>query len=232
MIVGVPHHLTQRGNNREPVFHTPEDRNAYLRILKGLADLHGTRILGYCLMGNHVHLIGIPQLGSSFAQTLRQAHSEYAARWNRREERCGHVWQGRYFSCPLDQQHLLTALRYVEQNPVRAGIVRQPWDWPWSSARAHTSAAASDAFLDSAWPEVLGRWDYREWRDMLHRDISCEEENWNDIRRATLTGEPLGSREFVSLLERIAGRRLRVLPRGRPRKVEADNAGVRRSILD
>jgi putative transposase len=218
----VAHHITQRGNNREPVFHSSDDRRFYLDLLGRHAAHYGARILGYCLMTNHVHLIAVPRLENSLARTLGCTHSEYALALNRAQGRSGHVWQNRFFSCLLDESHLLRALRYVELNPVRAGLASDPSGWPWSSARAHTVDGVLDPVLDCCWAEYFGRWDFGEWREILSAGISVGESD--SIRRATHTGEPLGSRDFVAAVERQAGRRLRVLARGRPRK-EPEAAG-------
>ncbi len=217
VVPGVAHHITQRGNNRQPVFFSPDDRRLYLALLARHAPRCGARILAYCLMSNHVHLVAVPERESSLAAALGRTHSEYALALNRVEGRTGHVWQNRFFSCPLDRDHLLQAVRYVDANPVRAGLVRAAWDWPWSSARAHAMESAVDGVLCSDWTEAFGRWDHREWRELLmDGDPGLD---WETVRRATRTGEPMGSRDFVAQLERRAGRRLRVLARGRPRAI-------------
>jgi len=231
VIPGVAHHVTQRGNNREPVFHSCEDRRFYLDLLARHAGHHGARVLGYCLMTNHIHLIAVPERESSLARTLGSTHSEYALALNQAYGRSGHVWQNRFFSCPLGESHLLSALRYVELNPVRAGLASEPAGWPWSSARAHTVDQALDPVLDRRWVEHFGRWDYGEWREILTAGLSGGESD--SIRRATYAGEPLGSREFVAALERQTGRKLRVLARGRPpKKAEAvDDPGRQGSLF-
>ena len=213
---GVAHHVTQRGNNRQPVFHSAAERRFYVDILARNAAHYGVRFLGYCLMTNHVHLIAVPEREDSLARTLGCTHSEYALALNHAHGHSGHLWQNRFFSCPLDQPHLLSALRYVDLNPVRAGLVCEPLQWPWSSARAHMLDYVPDPVLDRRWVECLGRWDYAEWREIMNAGVSVGETD--AIRRATHTGEPLGSREFVAAVERQAGRSLRVLARGRPPK--------------
>jgi putative transposase len=215
IVPGVAHHVTQRGNNRRSVFLSRHDRTFYLARLTHNAALHGTRILGYCLMTNHVHLVAIPAEENSLARTLGPTHSEYALYRNRACEQSGHVWQNRFFSCPLGESHLITALRYIELNPVRAGLAELAWEWPWSSARAHAFPGSIDPVLDPASPECRGPWNHTEWREILAAGVSDTDSY--AIRRATLTGEPLGSAEFVARLERETGRRLRVLARGRPR---------------
>ena len=222
VVPGVPHHVTQRGNNRQAVFEAAEDRRLYLQLLAAHARQDGARLLGYCLMTNHVHLIVVPERADSLARAFGRTHAEYAQAVNRAEHRSGHLWQNRFFSCPLDTAHLEAALRYVDLNPVRAGLADVAWHWPWSSARAHAVAGTADPLLDSAWADRIGGWDFEAWQRRLVCDRS--EEEWGTIRRATQVGEPLASPEFVQELERQAGRRLRVWARGRPhRKPEPES---------
>ena len=213
MIPEVAHHITQR-NNRQPVFCAADDFHRYLALLRRHSQANGTRILAYCLMPNHVHLIAVPRRADSLALTLGRAHSEYALVWNRVRGATGHLWQNRFFSCPLDEAHAVRAIRYVELNPVRARLAPAPWEWPWSSARAHTMDNGADPVLDSRWAEYFGGWNFAEWKEILSAAMTPED--LASFRRAAATGEPLGSREFISSLERQTGKRLRVLDRGRP----------------
>jgi len=226
VIPGIAHHITQRGNNRQPVFFCDDDRQHYLALLSRSAARFGTRILGYCLMTNHVHLVATPERADSLARTLASAHSEYAAKWNDNQKRTGHLWQGRFFSCPLDYSHLHAALRYVDQNPVRAGLAKYAGEWPWSSARAHAHEAIHDPALAGDWTARLDGWNFDQWNDILNAMATPQQSGWDSIRRATATGEPLGTPEFVSTLERAAGRRLQVLPRGRPPKPSGDGSNA------
>jgi REP element-mobilizing transposase RayT len=143
VVPGYPHHVTQRGNRRADVFETDDDRHAYLRFLKKYGERHGLDIWAYCLMTNHIHLVAVPEREESLARALRDAHTVYAMRFNTRTQMSGHVWQGRFYSCVLDESHLWAAVRYVERNPVRAGMVDRAEDHPWSSARAHCGLGLS-----------------------------------------------------------------------------------------
>ena len=116
ILPGVAHHVTQRGNNREPVFHFSDDRRFYLDLLGRHAACYGVRILGYCLMTNHVHLIAVPEREDSLARTMRCVHSEYALAMNHAQGRSGHLWQNRFFSCLLDESHLLPAAGSMDLN--------------------------------------------------------------------------------------------------------------------
>ena len=131
------HHITQWGNNRQPVFFDEQDRRRYLELLAGQAETFGLRILGYCLMGNHIHLIAIPRRPDSLARAVGRTHFQYTLHINRKYGRSGHLWQNRFYSCLVEGNHLWEALRYVDLNPVRTRLRRVAWRYPWSSARAH-----------------------------------------------------------------------------------------------
>jgi putative transposase len=220
-----PHHVTQRGNARRVIFETDNDRMVYLRLLQQHAKQQHLAILGYCLMPNHAHLIALPQREGSLRGTLRNVHGRYAAYLNARQAASGHVWQGRYYSCAMDEDHLWTALRYVERNPVRAGMVRDAADFPWSSARLHLGGGW-DGMIDLAL--FSERWTLDEWRDFL---TATEFERESDaLRRSTHNGRPLGSSQFVARLEASMARPL--LPRagGRPKKKSASREIAQRLL--
>ncbi len=144
VIPDVPHHVTQRGNNRQDVFFTDDDRRLYLAVLQERCAAAGVRVLAYCLMNNHVHLIVVPPDEGSLAAAVGRTHFLYAQAINHLHGRSGHLWQGRFYSCPLDETHLWRAAAYVERNPVRSRLVRRAWKWPWSSAAVHVGAAGPD----------------------------------------------------------------------------------------
>ncbi len=218
VVAGVPHHVTQRGNARQVILASDADRLTYMALLREHAQLYGLSLIGYCLMSNHVHLITVPHTQVALSQCLKQAHGRYASYWNGQKSSTGHVWQGRFYSCPLDEPHLWEALRYVELNPVRAGIVERPEQWPWSSAAAHCGLAASDAVLEvERWKR---RWTAGEWRHFLGQPESASE--LAALRRFTHTGRPLGSPRFVTELEASMSRALAPRKRGRPRKPASD----------
>ncbi len=117
VLTGVPHHLTQRGLDREPVFFSDTDREVYLGLVRSAGARFGVDLLGYCLMTNHVHWVVVPRMADSLARAFGEAHGRYAAYANARISRSGHFWQNRFFSCCLDGTHLWAALRYVEKKP-------------------------------------------------------------------------------------------------------------------
>ena len=161
----VPHHVTQRGNARRFVLNDDADRTVYLKLLRENIALYGVALIGYCLMSNHVHLIAVPHKPDGLAQAMKQTNGRYAFYWNAAHQSNGHVWQGRYYSCPLDLSHLWEALRYTELNPVRAGMVIEAEQWPWSSAAWHCGAAEREEPLT---PEPWrSHWTSTTWREYL-----------------------------------------------------------------
>src|SRR4030042_765949 len=125
VIPGVPHHITQRGNNRQDVFFVDDDRRVYLSLLQEPSRRYGLQLLGYCLMSNHVHLIATPARDDSLAKAVGRGHWLYTQYVNRLHGRSGHLWQNRFYSCALDEEHLVAARAYAERNPVRAKLVKQ-----------------------------------------------------------------------------------------------------------
>jgi putative transposase len=141
----LPHHVTQRGNQRRFILDNDTHRSIYLDLLAQSLALHGVALIGYCLMSNHVHLVLVPRKPESLGLALKHSHGRFASYWNAVHRSSGHVWQGRYYSCPLDETHLWEALRYTELNPVRAGLIEEAGSWKWSSAAAHCATASAEA---------------------------------------------------------------------------------------
>ena len=213
----LPHHITQRGNRGEDVFFDDEDRECYLAWLHEYAVEHGVEVAGYCLMSNHIHLILIPPDENSLHLLLKPLHMRYAQRFNRKRLQQGHVWQGRYFSSPLDGDYFRAALRYVERNPVRARLVRKAENYAWSSARGHCGLE-TDALL-RAKPASRKDWDdIGSWSKWLSEPD--EEVALLILRRNVMMGLPCGSEGFLKKLEKKAGRNLHYKPQGRPKKPE------------
>ena len=196
---GIAHHITQRGNRRMQIFFTDDDYQTYLTRLQADAARRGLAVLAYCLMPNHTHLVGIPASESALGETLRDAHTAYAVYRNHCERCTGHLWQGRFFSCVLDEAHLWAALRYVERNPVRAGLVETAGDYRWSSAAAHCGLRPDPLLtLPPSFAEAVPDW--AAW--LAVEDAATTE----TLRRLTHTGRPLGSPEFLAHLEALLGR--------------------------
>ena len=214
-IPNVPHRVKQRGNNRQDVFFTTDDRHAYLALLLDRCTTVGVEVLGYCLMTNHVHLILIPPDADALAHAVGRTHFAYTQHVNRLHARCGHLWQGRFYSSPLDETHLWRALAYIERNPVRARLVRLAWRWPWSSAAAHVATARDTTGLlnEADWHTA---WTPERWRQQLTEPT---DDAWRlRFWRAAHTGRPLADDAWLAKLESSLGRRLRPNPVGRPRR--------------
>jgi putative transposase len=214
VVAGVPHHVTQRGNNRHDVFFVDDDRRAYLNIFDEQSRKYGLRILAYCLMNNHVHHIVIPETADALAKAVGRTHWLYTQYINRLHRRSGHLWQNRFYSNAMDDAHTLLATRYTERNPIRARICRVARRYEWSSAAAHCGGMDKSGLLDlEAWKQLAEGVD---WEGELA--IALEPRQMERIRHYTHTGRPLASDSFLSKLERAVGRRLRPLTVGRPRK--------------
>lgn len=194
---GVAHHITQRGTDRQAVFHSRADRLTYLRLLREQSALGGLRILAYCLMGNHIHLIAVPEEAAALAEVMQRVHGRYAQYLNARRGRCGHLWQNRFNSCALGPAHLWAAMRYVELNPVRAGLAPTAREYEWSSAEAHCSGQDPWRIADPRfWREAGGA---GAWRGLLAE--SADETEVKALRRATYSGQPFGDEEFVGEMQ-------------------------------
>lgn len=206
---GIAHHVVQRGNRRQRLFFDDRDRRAYLGLIAAALERSGTACLAWCLMDNHIHLILLPHRADGLRAPLASAHTAYAQRINRMRELNGHLFQGRFRSYAMDEAHLMAAARYVENNPVAAGLVGRAESWPWSSARAHV-AGLGDGLTDVA---ALGR-HLPDWRAMLARGLEAGDEA-ERIERALRSGRPLGEPAWLkALAERYD---LRAAPRrGRP----------------
>ncbi|MCL5281152.1 MAG: transposase, partial [Planctomycetes bacterium] len=179
VVAGVAHHVTQRGNRRQPTFFQEDDYRAYLQLLGEWCGRCGVEVWAYCLMPNHVHLIVVPESEDGLRRALGEAHRRYTRRINFREGWRGHLWQGRFASFALDEAYLRRAARYVELNPVRAKLCRVPWRWPWSSAAAHV-AGQDDGVVRVA--PLLER--VKDWRAYLREPReAAEEELWRRHER-------------------------------------------------
>jgi len=207
-----PHHITQRGNYGQRIFVKDSDYKFYLERLNEYRDKYRLSILAYCLMSNHVHFVAIPEKENSLAKTFNASHMRYAHYFNKKNRLRGHLWQGRFYSCVLDDNHLYATVRYIENNPVRAKLVKKAWDWEWSSAKEHIKEGRGILHLTDISKFVK----IEDWK----RYLSQKEDGKivSSIRKNTLTGRPLGSGAFVAKLEKLFDKRLKALPRGRPKK--------------
>ena len=185
-------HIWQRGNHQESVFLSPADNREFLRLLRRGAERFEMRIMGYCLMRNHYHVIASGERANSIEKAIGQANHDYSLYLHRRREQTGQLWQGRYGSVLLSESHFWTAMCFVERNPVEAGIAPVAWEWPWSSARAHLGMEKA-GFLDTAkWGE---RYRAETWRVALEQGI-YESSMIERLEEAVRTGRTIECEEF------------------------------------
>ena len=211
VVVGYPHHITQRGVRSMDIFKSDSDRTTYLQFIKEETQRCEIDILSWCLMTNHVHFVAVPHDESSLAKGFGQAHKRYTRMKNFSEGVRGYLFQGRFSSCVLDERHLLAAVRYVERNPVSAGIVKNAWEYPWSSAAYHVGNIADDVLVKDR--SLYGL--VNDWRIYLSGE---KEDEFNTIRKATRTGRPAGNEDFIITMEGRTGRVLRRAKPGRKKR--------------
>ncbi len=214
VVPGLPHHVTQRGVRSMDVFDDDEDRELYLALMKEQCDRFGVRFLAWCLMSNHVHLVVVPEEERSLALGIGEGHRRYTRAKNFREGVRGYLFQGRFSSCVLDEEHLLASVRYAELNPVAAGIADTPEACAWSSARFHLDGRRRDALVAEGDRDLMGLVD--DWATFLADGM--DEIAARRLERALSTGRPLGSERFVEGLEKRTGRRLKRRRPGPPKR--------------
>jgi putative transposase len=200
---GLPHHVTQRGNRRQQTFFNENDYQAYLELMSESCLRYGVESWGYCLMPNHVHLILVPETKDGLKLAVGEAHRRYTRLINFRERWRGHLWQGRFASFIMDERYLLACVKYIELNPVRAGLVKSPQDWLWSSAGAHIKGV--DGIFAKTKP--LNDLVSKPWEQFLMSDV--DEHEIGMFRRHERTGRPMGDVSFIDMLESRLSRSLR-----------------------
>jgi len=213
IVVGIPHHITQRGTRSQDIFFSDEDRHTYLRFVREGAEKYGVKILSWCLMTNHVHFAAVPAGEHSLALCFGTAHKRYSRMINFRNNWKGFLFQGRFGSSPMDPEYTYHTLRYVLRNPVRAGMVRVPWRYEWSSAAYHVGRESTDPLVtvDREIEKMVG-----DWATFLAEpdvdEFLCR------IRRESGVGRPLGDDAFLLKLENKLKRNLKRGKPGRPKK--------------
>lgn len=186
VIPDVALHVWQRGNNRGPCFVRASDYRIYLRYLREYAARYGCTVHAYCLMTNHVHLLLTPNAPASCALLMKHLGQCYVQTFNMAHKHTRTLWEGRFHSCLVPtERYVLACYRYIELNPVRAGMVSAPWEYAWSSFRAN--AAAREDSLATRHPALAGVGDYRALFDEPVESGVVEE-----IRKATRNGHRLG----------------------------------------
>ncbi|MDP3480899.1 MAG: transposase [Desulfoprunum sp.] len=220
IIPGNPVHVIQRGNNRQACFYAEEDCLLYLDWLKEYAINAGCALHAYVLMTNHVHLLLTPAEQGSPAMLMKSLGQRYVQYVNRTYRRSGTLWEGRFRSCMAQQEnYLLLCHRYIELNPVRAGIVAHPGEYRWSSYRGNAQGESSNILHHHPVYMGLGRTDtdrQTAYRELFRHEL--EPGVIDDIRKATNGNYALGSERFKKEISEVAGRRATPGKSGRPRK--------------
>jgi putative transposase len=211
VIPGLAHHITQRGNYRQKIFDNEDNYAQYTRWINEYAKENDLDVLAYCLMSNHVHFIIIPKTKKDLAVMFKTVHMRYSHYINRQRVSNGHLWQGRFYSCILSDTHLYQAIRYVENNPVRAKIVKQAWQYKWSSAADRTEERDKPLIRLSSY-KLVKRDDWKQY--LKESDPGADRE----IRLKTGKGLVVGADKFIKKLEKTLKRSLQCLNQGRPRK--------------
>jgi len=209
--VGYPHHIAQRGNHGQTIFIEAIDYSNYLKLVSIYKKRYKVSILAYCIMPNHVHLVAIPSEKNSMSTAFHACNMCYAQYFNKKNDLKGHLWQGRFFSCILDEQHLYNAIKYVENNPVRGGLVERAEDWEWSSAKTHLNNEKSLLELEN----IDHFFEISNWKLYL---LDKEDEDFIEkIRSSTKSGRPLGTETFIKKLEVSLNRSFKKPIIGRPK---------------
>ncbi len=181
VVKDLPYHITQRGNHGQQVFVDDSDRRLYLSWIAKYGQKYGLTIFAYCLMSNHIHLLVVPKKTDALARTFHIINTMHARNINEKKQLKGRLWEERYYSCVLNERHLVAAAKYIERNPVRARLVNCPWDWGWSSAKAHVSNVKADIDLGDLY-ELLGM-SKECWREYVMSEDNSE--IVGEIRRNT-----------------------------------------------
>ena len=222
VLPGWVHHVTQRGNYQQTVFLSEQDRAVFLKMLAKYLIKWEIRLIGYCLMDNHVHLVVVPEREDSLSSGMAQLDHDFALWQNIQRGRTGHLWQSRFYSAPVEEEGIWGVLAYVELNPVRAGMVEHAWEWAWSSAQAHATGCDLSGLLDmKSWREAFTG---EKWKEFLKQTLA-NKSLAAKIRHATRMGHFLGSEETARRLEREMGKQL--LPKKRGRKPRSNIAPLK-----
>ena len=216
---GFPYHIVQRGNNREACFIEPENYQYYLELWRQLSKRYGVRVHAYCLMTNHIHILATPETKQSLSDTMKVVGSRYAQYINLKYRRSGTLWEGRHRSSLVQSdRYLLSCYRYIELNPVRAGMVSRPEEYRWSSYGVNGWGDESWINPHEEYLRLGGTADERAhaYRELFRYQLS--EQDLHLIRKAAHYCQPVGDDRFKAQIETKYGITLGNMKRGRPRR--------------
>ncbi|MDN5753284.1 MAG: transposase [Nitrosospira sp.] len=217
---GMPAHVMQRGHNRGPVFFSEQDYFEYLRCLKHAADTYGCKVHAYVLMTNHVHLLVTPESKESVGQLFQGLGRHYVRYVNETYQRHGGLWEGRHKGNIIQsQRYLLSCMRYIEMNPVRAGMVDHPAKYRWSSYAAN-AFGMSNAILNQH-EEYIGLGASTNLRRKGYQELfDCDSDcgALELLRQSLQSGTPLGNDQFKARIETVVGQKVGSIGPGRPKR--------------
>ena len=211
--IGHPHHIIQRGNNRQNIFFDQEDKRLYLKWLEKYSLECGCTIHAYCLMSNHVHLLIVPKYNYSLAKTMQKLSLRFTQHINKKYKRTGRLWECRFYSALVDKESYFWSIgRYIERNPIRAKMVSKPAEYKWSSAKANITGKEV-GFIKPIWQDDADREEY-----ITFLNNPDKEEDIEIIKKSAISGKPIGSKEFLNQMVETLGVTINRRPKGRPRK--------------
>ena len=217
-VPGYPHHVIQRGNNRQPIFASPEDQRFMLALLAENASKFAVQVHAYVLMDNHFHLLATPEADTSLPQMMQAVGRRYVRYFNDRQGRTGSLWEGRYRSTMIEtERYLLACMVYIDLNPVRAGTVADPRDHPWSSHGHYIGARADKLVTPHGLFWSLGNTPFaREvaYADLVRAGVSAD--MLAKLTDSALSGWPLGAADYTADLQTQTNRRVHKARAGRP----------------
>lgn len=220
VVAGYPHHLVLRGNNRSAIFYKDRDRHIFIDCLRQAKVKTKSKIYAYCLMTNHVHLLVEPSTEDGLGNMVQSLGRRYVQYINQTYKRTGTHWEGRFKSSLVSKdEYLLACSRYIELNPVRAKIVEDPRNYPWSSF-GFRAEGKSDTLLDED-SVYLSLGKTKRERELNYKKCflgNIPDEEINVMRTATQKGGIIGTEEFISKISRLLSREVVLKPRGRPKK--------------
>jgi len=227
ILPGQPHHVILRGNNRQAIFFSDLDRQQLLATLAESAAHYSVAIHAYVLMDNHFHLLLTPPSSDALSRMMQSLGRRYVGWFNARHQRSGTLWEGRFRAGLIEgERHLLACMRYIELNPVRAGLCAEAGQWPWSSAAHHLGQERNALITEHELYWSLGNTPFERehaYRELLGQGVSAPEQAM--FTEAVLRGRPVGSESFLKPLALDHGPVVNKRPRGRPRKVIAPLSG-------
>lgn len=224
ILAGHPHHVIQRGNNRQAIVHDDADRKRLLALLKECSVQHRVAVHAYVLMDNHVHLLVTPETTEGLSLMMQALGRRYVAAFNLRHQRSGTLWEGRFRAALIEsERYFLACMRYIELNPVRAGMVAEPQQFPWSSGPHHLGKTQDPLVVEHSLYWSLGNTPFEReaaYRELIDQGLAAEEQG--RITQSVLRGWPLGEPRYLRNVEETLERSVVPRSRGRPRRQKSD----------